>query len=248
MSVPGFGGTVVADDLRFRARFGIGAEGYRTLRLGRRLSGYGGLIMAALAGTAIASSPWIASRFGGDGFLFRLGLLRPSTPLPWVIAAAVLTALIYGISRRLLSAYEGRRVIKVPVFVNASLDKLGREIVGHLTTLAALVGTADGRFDDEERLALIDYLKEAWGIDEAFARRQIKSIARRSRHVAPADAAADFARLVKNSPDCNAASCCREAMTLLREVAEADGRLDPAGRRALAEIEIAFSRTLTSAP
>ncbi|TNC74920.1 TerB family tellurite resistance protein [Rubellimicrobium roseum] len=240
-SLAGFDGLerVVADDLRFKLRLGIGDEAYASIKLGKRLYklwDVGGV--AATGGAVAASAPVATTFFAGSGVLSALGLGAAAvTPVGWVAAAAVATGGAYYGVTRLLSSYSGSRVQVIPTFINTPIDELGMSLLDLMGTLAVKLAEIDGRFDAEERAAIRDYFVKDWGYDPAYVASALDLLAANSGKQSLREATAALARFKRSNPDCNYAAMHAELVGFLREVAEADGTLDEREEMAIEKVD-----------
>ncbi|SLN41675.1 Tellurite resistance protein TerB [Aquimixticola soesokkakensis] len=244
---------VVADDLRFRMKLGIGADAYRSLRYSRRvmeLWDVGGVAMADA--NFAATSTTLGGFFGGSGIMATLGVATAATPVGWTIAAGLVTASAYFGVTRLAGSYAGTRVVSVPVFINTPVDILGVTLVDMIGTLAVKMSEIDGHADERELQVIKDYFVEEWGIDARYASRAINLIAENDAKISLRESATALGAFVRDAEDCNAEVMRKDLMALLHEIALADGKLDEREELALekideilrTEINMSISRTL----
>lgn len=227
---------VVADPLRFKAKLAIGDEAYASLKATRVLGDVWQVGTAAAAGGAVAGSSAVAGTFFG-GWLTALGVATAVTPAGWVVGAAAASgAACYGVVR-LFRRYESSRVMKVPTFINTPIDFLGASLFDLMATLAIRVAQEAGDLDAAERASIQTYFVEEWGFDADYLKAAIPVIEEKASDRAIEEIAADLAEFKKTNPDCNLAAMSTELIAFLREIAEADGVLDPAELAAIQKIE-----------
>ncbi len=231
---------VVADDLRFKLRLGIGDDAYKSIKFGKHLYKVWDIGGVAATGGAVASSATVASTFfAGGGFLSALGLGAAAvTPLGWVAAAAVATGGTYYGVTRLLSSYSGSRVQTIPAFINTPIDELGISLLDLIGTLAVKIAAIDGNFATEERTAIENYFVKDWGYDPAYVTPAIDLLIENSGRQSLREAAAVLAQFKRSSPDCNYAAMHKELIGFLREVAEADHSIDEREELAIEKIDM----------
>ena len=153
---------VVADQLRFKSRLGIGEDAYLSLKLKSLVQDMWDVGAATMSGAKVAGSAYVATTFfsstasGGLFSLIGLGTAA-ATPVGWVMAAALaLGAGYYGVTRVFRGA-SGSHVIEIPRFINTPIDLLGMKLLDLIGTLAYRVATVDGVFDASERAAIIHH-------------------------------------------------------------------------------------------
>lgn len=108
---------VVADNLRFKRKLAIGEDAYTSIKVGRALSTIWDVGGVAATGAGVASSSAIASTFfASSGILASIGIgAVATTPVGWVVAAAVVSGGAYfGVSRA-IGRYAKSRVEVIPV-------------------------------------------------------------------------------------------------------------------------------------
>jgi len=229
---------VVADDLRFRLKLGIGEDAYRSIRYAKLLQQFWDVGGVAAAGANFAAkSAMVTSLFGGSGLLATLGLSTAVTPVGWVIAAGVASAGAYYGVMRLAGAYGGARVSKIPEFINSPIDYLGAVLFDTIGTLAVKLATLDGNLHDGERAAILDYFVNEWGFDPQYCDRALSVIIENNSKISLKDAAKVLGGFVREHEDCSADVMREDIITLLREIPSADGRVDEVEELALEKIE-----------
>lgn len=230
---------VVADDLRFKLRLGIGDEAYTSIKLGKRLYKLWDVSGVAATGAAAAASAPVASTFfAGGGLLSALGFGAAAvTPVGWVAAAAVATGGAYYGVTRLLNSYSDSRVQVIPTFINTPIDELGMSLLDLMGTLAVKLAEIDGHHDTRERDAIRDHLVGDWGYDPTYVERALDLLVANSGRQTLREATSALAEFKRSNPDCNYAAMHAELVRFLREVAAADGVLDEREEMAIEKID-----------
>ena len=229
---------IIADDLKFRHKLGVGEDAYGTLKLASRLSP----VAAGAAGAAAASSPIVASAFfGGTAATVAgwMGLgLAATTPVGWVIAAGVATG----------GAYIGMRKIRTKLFeevprqINAPLDVLATSVVGFLMPVAFRLALADGNVDDGERRKIKDYFVNEWGYSESFSDRKIGEFQNEPDLASLDELFSALEEFKKHDKDCNFDQIFRELLNFLDELANSDGEFHHGERATIDEVKTLLGR------
>lgn len=230
---------VVADPLRFKSRLGIGSDAYLTMRVGKRLQSLWDVGGFAVSGAGVAASSTVATTFfSAGGWLGALGLgAAATTPIGWVLGAAAASgAAYYGVSR-VFTSYGSSRVDTIPKFINTPIDILGSKLVDLVAPLAIKLARIDGDYDARERQAIIDYFVKDWGISDDYARAAITTIEANTSDQSLNSLVAVLADFKKANPDCNYEVMCKDLVAFLRQVAEADNRLDEREEMTLEKVE-----------
>lgn len=236
---------VVGDDLRFRLRLGIGENAYRSIRYSKQLQSLWDVGGVAATGAGLAQSSVVAGTFfGGSGFMAALGLGTAVTPIGWVLAAGVASAGAYWGVMRLCGNYGASRVAQVPEFINSPIDWLGATLVDMIGTLSVKLAMIDGEFHDDERRAIITYFVEGWGIDATYAEKAVAVLSENAHRMSLREAAHVLGQFMRDNPDCNAEVMRRDLLSLLREIAEADGHRDEREEMALEMVDRALSEEI----
>ena len=227
----------------FKKALHIGEDAYTSLAIKRRALKLLGPVGAAVAGAAVASSELVARIFfGRDGpfsvlidFLFG----RPETPIPWVIATAVLFGIAWAVINRMLDDASAKRVDQVPKFINTPLDHLAVSIFGLICPLALKIAAADGEIDARERAEIARYFVGTWGYDEEFVKAAVDIVS--ECEYTFDDLVRNLVEFTRSNPDCNAQAISQNVLVFLNEVAEASNGIAGSERVALLEAERAFA-------
>jgi uncharacterized tellurite resistance protein B-like protein len=218
---------VVADPIRFKLRLGIGDDAYASLRLKKSLSKLWDVAGAGGTGAGVAASPIVAGTlFPAKGILAMLGFGMASTPMGWIVAAALVSAGGYYGVLRMFDGFSGSRVEVLPKFINTPIDLLGAALLDLMGALAVRVAAIDGYIDDAERNAMTDHFVETWGFDRDYVGQAINVLERNIEQATIKDLALQLAIFLRENPDCNPTMMRVELVDFLKEIALADGRLD----------------------
>lgn len=240
---------VVQDPNKFKIKLGIGEEAYATLKLSNTLQTIWDLKGAAGTGAAAAASPVVATTFfgGGGGILSTLGFTAAATtPVGWVIAAAVVSGGAYYGAMRVAGAYKSSRVETIPKFINTPIDLLGATIFDMMAGLALKVVDFGGAIDDVERTAIIEYFTDDWGISEEYARKALLLIETQISNTSLKEMVKSLADFQIDNPDCNPVAMKQDIKQFLEEIAFSDGELDEREELAMETIERELNRHLAT--
>lgn len=234
---------VVADGLRFKRKLAIGEDAYASLKVGRALTTIWDVGGVAATGAGLASSSAVATTFfTSTGILARIGIgaAATTTPIGWVVAAAVVSGGVYYGVTRAIGKYARSRVEVIPRFINSPIDQLGAALLDMMGTLSLKVANIDGVIDPAERAAMRDYFVSEWGFDATYTDRALALLEESALSQPLKQTTTAIGRFVKDHPDCNAQAFYSDLITLLREIAEADGKLDEREDLAIDAIEFAL--------
>src|SRR6056297_677446 len=115
---------VVEDELRFKAKLGIGEDAYTSKRVTKSVFEAWDVAGVAATGAQVASSAFVAQKFfAAPGLLAAIGIGTAATPIGWIIAASVVSGGAWlGITRYLKD--DGGKTTVIPEFINTPLDVL----------------------------------------------------------------------------------------------------------------------------
>lgn len=227
---------VIADSLRFKRKLSIGGDAYKSIRLGKSLQqlwDVGGV--AATGGTFAASSTVASTFFTTTGFL-GWGATA-ITPIGWVIAAAVGSGSAYYGVTRLFRKFGQDRVEAIPKFINTPIDLLGASLMDLLGTLAFKVAAIDGNVDQSEIQVIQEYFVAEWGYDPLYTEKALTVLLENSEQGRIAEMIETFASFIHSNPDCNSDAIHKELLSLVAQVAGADGKLDEREQLAIDKME-----------
>jgi len=235
---------VVADSLRFKRKLGIGEDAYLSLKVGRTIAKIWDVGGVAASGAGVAASSAVAGTFfSSTGVLATLGFGAVAvTPIGWVVAAAVVSGgAYYGVTQA-IGRYAGSKVEVIPKFINSPIDQLGAALLDMMGALSIKVAQMDGSIDQSERTAMVDYFVAEWGYDREYAEKALETLEENVLDRSVKAMASAIAKFVRDHPDCNLAAFQSELMVLLREVADADGRMDEREELAIEAIAVAIRK------
>lgn len=230
---------VVAEPLKFKAKLAIGADAYLTMKIGARLQSLWDVGGVAASGAGVAASSTVAGTFfASGGWLSALGIgAAATTPIGWVLGAAAASgAAYYGVSR-VFAGYGNDRIVSVPKFINTPIDVLGSKLFDLIAPLAIKVARMDNDYDPRERGAIVSYFVDDFGLDVRYAEAALKIIEENTTDHSLNELVESLAEFKKANPDCNYQEMCRDLVGFLREVAEADGKIDEREEMAIEKVE-----------
>lgn len=242
---------VVADALKFKRKLRIGEDAYKVLRAKKGLQSIWDVGGVAMTAGSLAASPLVAGTFfaSSAGWLSFIGIGVATTPIGWVLAAAVATGGAYYGVTRLVQKQTEAMVDTIPRFINTPIDLLGMQLLDMIGALALRVASIDGEVAPSERQAIERHFVEEWGYDPHYVSRALDVLTTTTDTVSVKAIATTLAEFQAGNPDCNALAMQAELMRFLREVVAADGRIDEREELALDGVTTAFkaARELTLA-
>ena len=235
---------VVADPLRFKLKLAIGEEAYASLRLKKHIGNAWDAGGAAATGAGIAATPMVASTFfaSSAGMLGWLGIgAAATTPVGWIVAAALASGGAYYGVVQLARKYAGSRVQTIPKFINTPLDLLGASLLDLIGGLAAKLAWIDGQVVPAEKEAIAAHFVGDWGLDADYVAQALDLLVVEANEQRVTQMSAAVARFVHENPDCNAGVLRAQILAFLKDVAEADGVMDEREELALDAISRIFA-------
>lgn len=228
---------VVAQDIKFLGKLGIGESAYGSLIAARHVNDIIAVSGSATMAATVASSGVVASTFFGGGWLAALGLAgAATTPVGWVLGAAVVCAgAHYGVLR-LFDAYRKSRVDAIPRFINTPLDLLAAALVDLIGALALKVAQVDLHICPRELAHIRDYFIDEWGIDPDYLDAAIPVLVDGLDKITLDDMARQLRSYIVKSPDCDVDAIVARTMELVEELVEADGVVVEAERDAMRRV------------
>lgn len=232
--------SVISDGLKFKSRLGIGENAYQSLKIKNTVGEIWDTLGAASTGATIASSASVATTFFAKNALFAaLGIA--STPIGWVIAAGLLSGSAWlGVSRQ-FKELNKERVSVIPQFINTPLDILGLALFDLMAPLALKMAHIDGQLDESESNHIKSYFVNKWGYDTNFVNAGIDYLNQNIDNYKIATTAKALVEYKRSNPDCDYDSMSKEILAFLREIIEADGRIDEREILALDSIKSIFN-------
>lgn len=237
---------VVEDELRFKAKLGIGEDAYASTRIKKTVFEAWDIAGVAATGAQVASSALVAQKFFIAPSLLAsigIGTATAVTPIGWVIAASVLSGGAWlGITRYLKD--DGDKTTVIPNFINTPIDVLGLGLFDLLAPLAMKVAAIDGHIHVSEVDAIKHYFVRRWGFSEQFVDRGLKFVSQKLDYYDIKTTAATLGSFARDNPDCKANVMLGDIKTFLREVMEADGRIDEREEMAIERVEKMFTEEM----
>lgn len=219
---------VVADSLRFKRKLAIGEDAYQSLKIGRAIGRLWDVGLVSATGAGVAASSKVATTFfASTGVLAKIGLgAAATTPVGWIVAAAVVSGGAYFGVTRAIGRYSQSRVEVIPRFINSPIDQLGAALLDMMGALSLKVANIDGVIDAAEREAMCAYFVSEWGFDPDYVTQAIATLEENVLSHPIKSMGTEISAFIKKHPDCNFDAFKSELVMLLREIAEADGKLD----------------------
>lgn len=245
---------VVEDELRFKAKLGIGEDAYTSTRVKKTVFEAWDVAGVAATGAQVASSAFVAQKFfAAPSLLAAMGIGTAATPIGWVIAASVVSGGAWlGITRYLKD--ENGKTTVIPNFINTPIDVLGLGLFDLMAPLAMKVAAVDGHVHESEIDMINHYFVRRWGYSEQFVCRGLEFVSQKLGDYDIKTAAATLAAFARDNPDCKANVMLADIESFLRDVMEADGHIDEREEMAIERVEkvfaeeIRFSMSRTVAP
>lgn len=232
---------IVSDPLRFKAKLAIGEEAYASIRMKNAVVELWDTAGAAGTAVAVAKSSFVASTFfAPTGVLAFFGFGTAVTPIGWVIAAGVIAGGGWIGITRYLKQSTGSRVTTIPEFINTPMDVLALGLFDLMAPLALKVASIDGNIEASENDAISSYFVKQWGFNADFVHAGMSFTESRMSEFSVKELAHSLAEFKKHNEDCNYKAMSRELVSFLREVIEADGRIDEREEMAIEKVQAVF--------
>lgn len=234
---------VVADHVRFKLKLGIGEDAYATVKYGKRLQALWDIGGVAASGAGLAASSTVATTFfSTGGILSSIGFGAAAvTPVGWVAVAAVMSGGAYYGVTRLFGDLHGERVATIPKFINTPIDILGSRLFDLIAPLALKVARIDGDYDPRERKAIVDYFVGEWGLAADYVNAALNVVEAADEEATIQILVEELSNFKAANPDCNYTVMSGELIGFLREIAEADLKIDEREDMAIDRIERALA-------
>jgi uncharacterized tellurite resistance protein B-like protein len=234
---------VVEDELRFKARLGIGEDVYTSTRVKKAVFEAWDVAGVAATGAQVASSALVAQKFFAAPSLLAsvgIGTATAVTPIGWVIAASVLSGGAWLGITRYLKDDSGRTTV-IPDFINTPLDVLGLGLFDLMAPLAMKVAAVDGHVHESELDTIKHYFVRRWGYSEQFVDRGLDFVSQKLGDYHIKTTAATLGAFARDNPDCKANAMLADIKSFLRDVMEADGQIDEREEMAIDRVEKVFA-------
>lgn len=235
---------VVEDELRFKAKLGIGEDAYTSTRVKKTVFEAWDVAGVAATGAQVASSAFVAQKFfAAPSLLAAIGIGTAATPIGWVIAASVVSGGAWlGITRYLKD--ENGKTTVIPNFINTPLDVLGLGLFDLMAPLAMKVAAVDGHVHESEIDMINHYFVRRWGYSEQFVDRGLEFVSQKLGDYDIKTAAATLAAFARDNPDCKANVMLADIKSFLRDIMEADGHIDEREEMAIERVEKVFAEEI----
>lgn len=237
---------VVEDELRFKAKLGIGEDAYTSTRFKKSIFEAWEVTGVAAKGAQVASSAFVAQKFfAAPGLLASIGIGTATavTPIGWVVAASVISGGAWlGITRYLKD--DGSKSTVIPTFINTPIDVLGLGLFDLLAPLAMKVAAVDGHVHESELDAIKIYFVRRWGYSDQFVDSGLRFVSQKLDEYNIKTTAATLGAFARDNPDCKANVMLSDINRFLREVMEADGRIDEREEMAIERVEKVFNEEM----
>lgn len=233
--------SVIQEPIKFKIKLNIGEDAYTSLRLKNLAFETWDTAGAALTAASIAKSSAVASAFfAPKGILAVIGIGTAVTPVGWIIAAGFVAGGTWlGISR-FTKKSSTDRVTVIPNFINTPIDVLGLGLFNLIAPLAMKIAHIDDDFDKKEKDLISNYFINEWGYDPKFIDEGLVLIESKIREFSIKELAQTLAEFKNKNPDCNYKSMSQEIIKFLKEITEADGRVDEREEMAIERVEAIF--------
>jgi hypothetical protein len=232
--------SVIADDLKFKAWLGIGENAYASIKVKNLVAEIWDTLGAASAGATIAGSSTVATTFFAHNAVFAaLGLA--STPVGWIIAAGALSGGAWLGLTRYFNSRNKERITVIPKFINTPVDILGLALFELIGPLALRIAHVDGDLHENEINLIRNYFISKCGYDSSFIESGISYLNQNLDHYTIKETAKSLAEYKKQNPDCEYDLMSKEIIGFLRDIIEADGKIDEREIMALDVVEKIFN-------
>lgn len=235
---------VVEDDFRFKARLGIGEDAYTSTRIKKSVFEAWDIAGVAATGAQVANSAFVTQKFfAAPGLLASIGIGTAATPIGWVIVASVLSGGAWlGITRYLKG--DDSKTTVIPTFINTPIDVLGLGLFDLIAPLTIKVASIDGHVHESEFKTIKNYFVRHWGYSTPFVENGLEFVSQKIDDYDIKTAAATLGAFARDNPDCKADVMLADIKSFLREVMEADGRIDEREEMAIERVEKVFSEEM----
>lgn len=235
--------TIVVEPLKFKAKLAIGEDAYTSLRLKNATFELWDAVGVATTATAFAKSSVVAATFfAPTGFLAFCGFGAAAvTPVGWVMAAGVLAGGGWIGVTRYIKQSSNSRVTVIPNFINTPMDVLALGLFDLMAPLALKVASVDGEVDSSERNTISSYFVDQWGYDADFVNEGIAYTEKNLASFSIKELAQSLGEFKKQNKDCNCKAMSQEIVGFLREIIEADGRIDEREEMAIEKAQQIFA-------
>jgi len=224
---------VIAQDLVFKSKLGIGEEAYKFLRLSKNLSTFIHPLLAGFAASGVAASSVVAGAlFPATGFgsaLAAIGLGAGAvTPIGWVVGAGFAIGGIYFRVRKLHNNRKDKMVDVIPKYINTPLDLIGEALLRLMLPLSLKIASADGQIIDSEVEAIADHYEKDWGYSRDFVIKTTEEIKEDVENISYEEFAKSLSDYCDKNSDCNRGTITDFLLDHLEEILEIEDEGDSA--------------------
>ena len=224
---------VIAHDLVFKGRLGIGEEAYTFLKRSRNLSAFihpllaGGAASGAAASSVVAGALFPATGFGSALAAIGIGA-GAVTPIGWVVGAGLAAGGAYVGVRKLLDNKKDKWVVVVPTSITTPLDLLGVELLHRMLPLGLKIASADGRIIDSEMEEIADHYEKDWGYSRDFVIKTMEEIKEDVENLSYEEFAKSLSDYCDKNRDCDRGTIVDFLLDHLKEILEIEDEGDSA--------------------
>ena len=224
---------VIAHELIFKGRLGIGEEAYKFLKLSKNLSTFihpllaGGAASGAAASSVVAGALFPATGFGSALAAIGIGA-GAVTPIGWVVGAGLAAGGAYFGVRKLLGNAKDKMVDVIPKYINTPLDLIGVELLHRLLPLGLKIASADGQVIDSEVEAIADHYEKDWGYSRDFVIKTIEEMKEDVDNISYEELAKSLSDYCDNNDDCDRETIVDFILDHLKEIQEIEDEGDSA--------------------
>jgi hypothetical protein len=200
---------VVADEISFKLKLGIGDALLRKLKAREHLSTFAEAMGVGTTASAVAASTTVAAAFApAPGAALGLAgvssVATLATPLPWIIGAGIAASSAYiGVARWLDEGDSSDEWLVVPKQQGTPLDLIGASLLDLMLPLSQSFAIHNGKVVPELETMISRYYVDQWGYSPeyyAIARVAVADTDRRASAERLTNALLEFSN---SSGDCH---------------------------------------------
>lgn len=162
---------ILDNKLSFKHKLNIGEKDYKYLNNAKNLQEFTEILIGGLTAAGIAYGGFLVtlSTLGQIGL--AIGFV--STPIGWITLAGLGGAgLMYG-SKKVLKKADKASFDKIPKYISTPLDILADNLMNLFLPIVIKISLLDGKFDPEEKTAIISYLAINWGYNRNYVKEKL---------------------------------------------------------------------------
>lgn len=164
---------ILDNKMSFKHKLNIGEKDYKYLNNAKNLKEFTDILIGGLATAGLAYTGFLATL----GTLGQIGLAvgLVSNPIGWIAIAGIGGAgLMYG-SKKVLNKADKAAFDKIPKYISTPLDILADNLMNLFLPIVVKISLLDGKFDPEEKNAIISYLSINWGYNSNYIEDRLNS-------------------------------------------------------------------------